>query len=776
MLSNIQAAVLYGDTRKRLRIDSFWHLKITTFKSTLFINVYETHYCTPLIGLSEARYIWQGELTVNWNEVIHVTGFILVLIYLIFGLDDTIWFICAFINGLLRKRKAKDDVLSFDVLRKTPPKMLAVAIASWHEANVIVDMIVNFLNTTDYPKSMYHVFIGVYPNDPDTIAAVNEASKIYPNVHAIINCVNGPTTKAQNINHMIREIRNFEQEKQIRFASLTVHDSEDVVHTYELLATNYLVEQHDAMQFPVFPIIEMPRFSNFFRQMTTATYADEFAESHYLSLVQRKNMNAFVPCAGTGFTLSRKCIEQFGDEDVLPSESLTEDYLLSLILYKKGIPLHYVLNRLPRVMKNGRVRTDFITTRALFPSTFRAAVRQKTRWTYGITMQSVHLRDVFQSRGVSLAGRYSFYKDLKAKVLNLIPMFGYLVSIYCIASMFFHLEPMYEQNSPVMIMAVIVFVISILRQILRGYSLYHVYGFRSMFFGVLLPPLFPIRLIYGNIINFTATVRAFWQRFTSRPKVNSNHDYHSKAHRKAKKTVKWAKTDHSFLTKDQLRSYRRMLGDTLIAQGDATPDQVSDALQHMDKDHGQHIGNYLVEQGVITEEQMIQALSHVKHIQFIPDQIAAKLDYEDALKQFDLEKLKKLNILPLSFSGNLWYIGVCDLTTDENLQAFQAMCGSDICRMYLTAHFLEETFRAMETDADSNPSRHTKLSSLTAYHMGFISYEQAVLIGIYADINQCSEDQMRKKMGLAYQLPAESVSCEESVLKLNKNVSAPVTA
>ena len=67
-----------------------------------------------------------------------------------------------------------------------------------------LDVITNFLNTTDYPKSMYHLFVGVYPNDPRTVETVKKAGKIYPNVHAVINNMDGPTTKAQNINHIIK--------------------------------------------------------------------------------------------------------------------------------------------------------------------------------------------------------------------------------------------------------------------------------------------------------------------------------------------------------------------------------------------------------------------------------------------------------------------------------------------------------------------------------------------------------------------------------------------
>lgn len=687
----------------------------------------------------------------NWIGFIKVFGAILIILYLIIGVDDTIWFILALISGLFHRKEKNDNNLDFDALRKTPPKMLAVSIAAWHEANVIGDVITNFLNTADYPKSMYHLFVGVYPNDPDTIAAVQMVSETFPNVHPIINCMEGPTTKAQNINHVIRQIKVFEKENDIRFASLTVHDSEDVIHTYELLATNYLIDKHDALQFPVFPIMEMPRFRNFLRQLTTATYADEFAENHYISMVERRNMKAFVPCAGTGFAISRKCIETFGDEDVLPSKSLTEDYLLSLLLYKKGVSFEYVLDRLPRVMKNGRIRTDFITTRSLFPNTFKAAIRQKTRWTYGITMQSVGMKDVFISKGVSFAGRYSFYKDLKAKIINLLPLLGYIASIYCILALFFDLTPLYTKDSPVYYMAMAVFVMMIIRQVFRGYALYHVYGFRSVFFGCLIPPLFPIRLIYGNIINFVATARAFRLKLfgdkSTNKKVKKEHT------EKAKKEVKWSKTDHEFLSRDQLRRYRRMLGDTLIVQGYITAKQFNKALKDADKEHGQQIGAYLIENGVITEEQMIRALGHVKHIQFIPNNVLRKLDCHEALEGFDRERLRALKILPLTYEKDVCIVGICNTTTDQDLQTFQAENDLKIKRMYIMEPFMDEALRKTEetTDKDKEKEagqRYGLLSSLDLYHEGKICYEQVVLIGIYSMLLERSEEEIRQYMGI----------------------------
>ena len=668
------------------------------------------------------------------ETVLRIFCIIMILIYFFFGIDETIWSIAALFSRLFHKRN--DDVLDFDALRGTPPKMLAVSIAAWHEANVIGDVITNFLNTTDYPKSMYHLFVGVYPNDPDTIAAVEGAAERYPNVHAVVNCMEGPTTKAQNINHVIRQIRVFEQEHAIRFASLTVHDSEDVVHTYELLATNYLIDRHDALQFPVFPIMEMPRFRNFFRQLTTATYADEFAENHFTTLIQRRNMGAFVPCAGTGFALSRALLERYGDGDVIPSDSLTEDYMLSLQLFKQGIALHYVLDRLPRVMKNGKIREDFLTTRSLFPSTFRAAVRQKTRWTYGITMQSVHLRDIFSSRGVSFAGRYTFYKDIKSKVVNLMPILGYLASVIGIVLVLTGRDPLYTADSPIFAISVAVFVMMCIRQISRGYALYHVYGMRSAFFGCLLPPLFPIRLIYGNVINFTATVRAFRMKLAGRKSAERK-----KRREQEKRAVAWAKTDHEFLSRDQLRQYRRMLGDMLIVQGLLTAEQFRDALAHADKAHGEQIGAYLIRRGLITEEQMMRALSHVKHIQFVPDAVAERLDCGELLGRYDRDDLLEKKVLPLTVENGTCVIGVCNATEDAAIEAFSQACGLPVKRMFLMERQLERGVRG-----ETAPER--TLESLEAYRAGEISYEQVILIGIYALLLHKPETEIRAYMGI----------------------------
>ena len=182
---------------------------------------------------------------------LYIIGLVLVTFYILMGFDDFIWDIIA----LFYKQRRKDVYLNMQEISASPNRLLAVIIGAWKEDNVIEDVINNFQISTIYPKSMYHIFLGVYPNDTSTINAAKRLEKIYPNVHMIINEKEGPTSKAQNINYVLKQVRQFESDRSWNFSSYTIHDAEDVVHPYELKITNTLVTQYPALQFPVFPLI-----------------------------------------------------------------------------------------------------------------------------------------------------------------------------------------------------------------------------------------------------------------------------------------------------------------------------------------------------------------------------------------------------------------------------------------------------------------------------------------------------------------------------------------
>ena len=335
------------------------------------------------------------------NSIIYIIGLLLVLCYVLFSIDDLVWDFAS----LFRKRKnSPEDKLDIKYLDEMPPKLLAVMVAAWHEDSVLEPVVDNMIASIQYPRSMYHVFLGVYPNDDATIKVAETLQKKYDNVHMVINGRPGPTCKADNINSIIQYIRQFEAQCAWHFASVTVHDSEDVVHPYELKVTNCLIEKYDALQFPVFPLQRMPSLRNFFSGMTSGTYADEFAENHYRTMGVRDNMAALVPSAGTGFAISHKILDAFENKALFPDDSLTEDYKLSLTLAKLGYKVHYVLEKVQRVTDRNETVWNFIATRSIFPATFKTAVRQKTRWIYGITMQSAKLSEVFTAEPVEPCG------------------------------------------------------------------------------------------------------------------------------------------------------------------------------------------------------------------------------------------------------------------------------------------------------------------------------------------------------------------------------------
>lgn len=592
----------------------------------------------------------------SFGSVLYVIGFFLVLLYILMGVDDFIW---DMVTLTLRPRYQKRK-LDFRQLNTVPPKLLAVTVAAWHESHVLGDVIDNIIVSTDYPRSMYHIFLGVYPNDPETISVAQDLSARHENVHVVINNLPGPTSKAQNINQVIRQIRVFEQEHDWQFAALSIHDSEDVVHPCELRVTNYLLDTHDALQFPVFPLMQFPKLSNFFKNITTGTYADEFAENHFTTMVSRYIAGAFVPSAGTGFVLSHKVLDSFGEDEVLPNNSLTEDYRLSLTLFQRGIQLYYVLERIPRINKHKKLVWDYVTTRSVFPNTFKTAVKQKTRWIYGITMQSFRLRDILQSRELSFVGRYSLYRDSKAKIGNLLSMIGYPVLLYFFVSLFLPLQPIYPKGSLSWDLSFIVTVMMLERQLFRGVAVFHVYGMRSVFFACLFPPIFPLRLIWGNTINMVATIRAYRQKATAN-KTIVKHKHVVKSEIKTKKNEQtvWAKTDHEFLEEAILQRYKRTLGDILLERGYIAPEVLTKALMEASKS-GQLLGAYLRKHDLISEQELLKALSDIKHIQCV-----APIHLEDYglgrfSEQFQEEFLYELLALPLMPVRNGFVFAFCD--------------------------------------------------------------------------------------------------------------------
>ncbi|MFI3171364.1 MAG: glycosyltransferase [Eubacteriales bacterium] len=720
-------------------------------------------------------------------DTLYIIGLILVSLYLITGFDDFVWDIIT----LIKRRKQKEQILNFEELDQIPPKLIAVIIAAWHEDNVLLDVVENIIASQQYPKSMYHIFLGVYPNDKATVYIAQQLQEKYPNVHCVVNFKEGPTSKAQNINYVISQVKQYEEQQNWRFSAVTVHDSEDLVHPYELKVTNYLMEKYPAVQFPVFPLVKKPTLWNFFSNITTNTYADEFAENHFITMVSRRNTGAFVPSAGTGFSLARDTIEVLGYH-VLPENSLTEDYKLSLTLYENGLQMYYVLEKLERLDFSGKKKTEYIATRSLFPNTFKTAVKQKTRWTLGITMQSLRFKDIF-NKNLSFAGKYSLYRDQKAKLGNLLSMVGYPVLIYFITSLFVELTPIYPKYTVSWYLCLIVTIMMIERQLFRAVSLKNIYGYRSVFFGCFFPPLIPLRIIWGNIINLVATVRAYIQYLKGKKKpveppqeetetsevitkvetetevepeteVETETEVEPETEDAKKEELikfEWSKTEHSFLEKEILTRFHRRFGDVLVSKGYITIKDLKEALKTKEDIF---IGQHLMNINLINETQYLEALTAIKNIPFVQKESIDLYDFPGFAEIFEEEFLKEYQTIPIlkTKAGYVFAYGVSTpLNTQSILREKFDVDAQTVLMMDESIQVgLERIYNINETTVTVNQLEKELIK-------GKISVEQLIIIRNYIAKGQEDAETIAKHMGVYYNEVIDEI-VEEEVKKKQK--------
>lgn len=256
---------------------------------------------------------------------------------------------------------------------------IAVFIAAWSEAEVIGATVAHTLSA--WPQPELRLYVGCYANDPATLAAAKAGADGDERIRLVVLDRAGPTTKADCLNRLYVALGEDEARSGIRYRGVILHDAEDMVHPAGLdLIVGGLAEA-DFVQLPVRP---EPQPGS---RWVGGHYGDEFIESHAKGLVVRGALGAAIPAAGVGCGFGRDILDALADlrgatggSGPFAAECLTEDYELGWLIARLGGRSRYL-----------RVRDadgELVATRAYFPSTITAAVRQKTRWIHGIAFQS----------------------------------------------------------------------------------------------------------------------------------------------------------------------------------------------------------------------------------------------------------------------------------------------------------------------------------------------------------------------------------------------------
>ncbi|QNN64799.1 glycosyl transferase family protein [Sphingomonas rhizophila] len=356
--------------------------------------------------------------------------------YLLFAVDDLAVDVVYFGRSAWRsltvyRRYPRAFASALPDAEKAGP--LAIFIPAWDESAVIGEMLRHLLRAFDHPN--FRVYVGHYRNDPATGSAI--ATVLDDRIRPVLVDIDGPTTKADCLNHLYRALAADEAAGRARARAVVLHDAEDVVHPLELRLFDRLIGRAAVVQLPVVPLINPQS------RWVAGHYADEFAEAHIKELVVREAVGAAIPLAGVGCAIDRGALDRLAmahDGRPFASASLTEDYELGLRLGALGLKTMFV--RIPAAPGSPAV----VASRGHFPASFRAAVRQKARWIGGIAMSGW---DSLGWHG-GLGERWFRLRDRRGPLASILLICGYLAALLWSQLAFAHLlgAPLMFRSTP----------------------------------------------------------------------------------------------------------------------------------------------------------------------------------------------------------------------------------------------------------------------------------------------------------------------------------------
>jgi adsorption protein B len=367
------------------------------------------------------------------------------------------------------------------------PGFFAIFVPAWDESAVIASMLKATLQRLDYDR--YRIFVGHYRNDPATAAAIRSVGDA--RVQAVEVPAEGPTTKADCLNHLYEALAEYERANDSKVKAVVLHDAEDVVHPLELRTFDGLIDRAAVIQLPVLPLPDPDS------RWIAGHYCDEFAEAHIKELVVREAVGAAIPLAGVGCAIARKPLARLAamqDGKPFALGSMTEDYELGLKLGALGFKTIFVRIR----VQPGH--PGIVASRGHFPATAGAAVRQKARWLGGIALSG------WDRLGWSggIGERWMRLRDRRGPLAALL-----LVAAYASAILWSQIRVAEALGAPIsaeldpalVILLKINGLLLAWRALMRAFFTTSAYGWRQ---GLLSVP----RLFVGNVIAMLAAARA----------------------------------------------------------------------------------------------------------------------------------------------------------------------------------------------------------------------------------------------------------------------------
>ena len=555
------------------------------------------------------------------------------------GLDDLVIDLACLYRWLRRKTQY---VPSDEELAIVPERRMAIFVPLWKEYRVIQNMVEHNVAAQKYKS--YDFFIGAYPNDSPTLAAVKEVVKRFPNAHMAVCPHGGPTSKADCLNWIYQRMLVYEEEHGVRFEMVLTHDAEDLVHPEALRWINYYAQWYDMVQIPVLALPTPVR------ELTHGVYCDEFAEYQFKDMPTRALMGGFLPSNGVGTGFSRRALERLAEAHsncIFEPRCLTEDYENGFRIFHLGLPQIFI----PITRRNG----TFVATREYFPRLFSKAVRQRTRWVTGIALQSWEMHAWKDTAGQL----YWFWRDRKGLLTNLTTPVGNLLFAYGIASWLWTsvaAQPwglaLADHQPWLLPVCLLTLSLQAMHMGMRSWCSAQIYGWKFAAWV-------PVRALWGNWISFLATSSAIqrytWAKIQGRPLV-------------------WLKTEHAYPNRAALEEHRKKIGEILVGSSYLSQEDLDWGLQTQPA--GVLIGDWLVKNGRLTLESHYEALALQANVP-----LGLPL-YEEISKPvtriLPASMSRSFQILPFRVVAGHLYVAGTEFPDEAKTRRIQQFCGLEL--------------------------------------------------------------------------------------------------
>jgi adsorption protein B len=356
----------------------------------------------------------------------------------------------------------------------------------------------------------------------------------------------------------------------------------------------------------------------------------------------RQVLGGFLPSNGVGTGFAREALERLAQTRggrIFDPECLTEDY-------ENGYCLHAMGGRQIFVPVLLRPQGP-IATREYFPREFRSAVRQRSRWVAGIALQG------WQRHGWRAPWRqlYWLWRDRKGLAGNLLSPVSNVLFLYLIgkwAAGFRHL-PLPAWLLPVCGATLL---LSCVQTATRMTFCTRLYGWR-------MAALSPLRIFWGNAINFVATMGALRQFIGARLRSRS---------------LAWRKTDHVYPVHRGAQHGRQRLGEVLIGMHWMSKEEIEQALHELPP--GMRLGEYLVDRRRLSEDDLYEALSSHAGI---PLGRPPRHDLSRAAARvLPADAARRWRVLPYRISLGQLHVLVSDVPSEELSRRLAGICGLEI--------------------------------------------------------------------------------------------------